>query len=102
MKLIPNKTEDFQQIPEPGQLVEVRRRQWVVTQVDSSGAFRKLDQIEHLVTLESIDEDSSGEELQVIWQLEVGAKILEKAGLPNITGYDPNYKLDAFLDAVRW
>ena len=102
MKLIPNKTEDFQQIPEPGQLVEVRCRQWVVTQVDSSGAFRKLDQIEHLVTLESIDEDSSGEELQVIWQLEVGAKILEKAGLPNITGYDPNYKLDAFLDAVRW
>ena len=102
MKLIPDKTEDFQQIPEPGQLVEVRRRQWVVTQVDSSGAFRKLDQIEHLVTLESIDEDSSGEELQVIWQLEVGAKILEKAGLPNITGYDPNYKLDAFLDAVRW
>ena len=102
MKLIPNQTEDFQQIPEPGQLVEVRRRQWVVTQVDSSGAFRKLDQIEHLVTLESIDEDSSGEELQVIWQLEVGAKILEKAGLPNITGYDPNYKLDAFLDAVRW
>ena len=102
MKLTPNKTEDFQQIPEPGQLVEVRRRQWVVTQVDSSGAFRKLDQIEHLVTLESIDEDSSGEELQVIWQLEVGAKILEKAGLPNITGYDPNYKLDAFLDAVRW
>ena len=102
MELIPNKTEDFQQIPEPGQLVEVRRRQWVVTQVDSSGAFRKLDQIEHLVTLESIDEDSSGEELQVIWQLEVGAKILEKAGLPNITGYDPNYKLDAFLDAVRW
>ena len=102
MKLISNKAEDFQQIPEPGQLVEVRRRQWVVTQVDSSGAFRKLDQIEHLVTLESIDEDSSGEELQVIWQLEVGAKILEKAGLPNITGYDPNYKLDAFLDAVRW
>ena len=102
MELIPNKTEDFQQIPEPGQLVEVRRRQWVVTQVDSSGAFRKLDQIEHLVTLESIDEDSSGEELQVIWQLEVGAKILEKAGLPNITGYDLNYKLDAFLDAVRW
>lgn len=102
MKSITDNTDVFQQIPEPGQLVEVRRRQWVVTQVDSSGAFRKLDQIEHLVTLESIDEDSSGEELQVIWQLEVGAKILEKAGLPNITGYDPNYKLGAFLNAVRW
>lgn len=94
--------DQFQQIPEPGQLVEVRRRQWIVTQVDSSETFRKLNQIEHLVTLESIDEDTGGEELQVIWQLEVGAKVLEKAGLPTISGYDSNYKLDAFLDAVRW
>lgn len=97
-----NNADAFRQIPEPGQLVEVRRRQWVVTQVDASGAFRTLSQLEHLVTVESIDEDSIGEELQVIWELEVGAKILEKAGLPTISGHDANYKLDAFLDAVRW
>ena len=40
--------------------------------------------------------------MQVIWEIEPGAKILEKAGLPVIGGYDPNYKLEAFLDAVQW
>ena len=89
-------------LPEPGQLVEVRRRQWVVTQIDSNGLARNLRELQHLVTLESIDEDALDEELQVIWEIEPGAKILEKAGLPVIAGYDPNYKLEAFLDAVQW
>ena len=89
-------------LPESGQLVEVRRRQWVVTQVDGNSLSRNLRELQHLVSLESIDEDAMGEELQVIWELEPGAKVLEKAGLPTISGYDPNYKLDAFLDAVRW
>ena len=93
----------YQQLPEPGQLVEVRRRQWVVTQIGSNSGFAKnIKNLQHLVTLESIDEDALGEELQIIWELEPGAKIIEKAGLPTIDGYDPNYKLDAFLDAVRW
>lgn len=94
--------EKMEQIPESGQLVEVRRRQWVATQIDSCGLAKNIRDIQHLVTLESIDEDALGEEIQVIWELEPGAKILEKAGLPFIDGYDPNFKLDAFLDAVRW
>jgi ERCC4-related helicase len=102
MQSTTTQSEGFSQIPEPGQLVEVRRRQWVVTQVDCSGLTCKLDRLQHLVTMESIDEDAMGEELQVIWQLEPGAKVIERAGLPTISGFDPNYKLDAFLDAVRW
>ena len=94
--------DKLEQIPESGQLVEVRRRQWVATQIDSCGLAKNIRDIQHLVTLESIDEDALGEEIQVIWELEPGAKILEKAGLPFIDGYDPNFKLDAFLDAVRW
>lgn len=94
--------DKLEQIPEPGQLVEVRRRQWVATQIDCCGLAKSIRDIQHLVTLESIDEDALGEEIQVVWELEPGAKILEKAGLPFIDGYDPNYKLDAFLDAVRW
>ena len=96
-----NRIVTYQQLPEPGQLVEVRRRQWVVTQIGSNSGFAKnIKNLQHLVTLESIDEDALGEELQIIWELEPGAKIIEKAGLPTIDGYDPNYKLDAFLDAV--
>lgn len=92
--------------PEQGQLVEVRRRQWVVEDVGTS-ALPDLFPIpqqgrDGLVSLVSVDEDSLGEELQVIWQLEPGARVLERAGLPSITGCDDAGRLEAFLDAVRW
>lgn len=98
-------TNDFVRlgsVPEPGQLVEVRRRQWVVTDV-SSGALSPLNNGgQHFVGLSSLDEDSMGEEIQVIWQMEAGAQILEKAGLPLITEWGGDKRLEAFLDAVRW
>lgn len=88
--------------PEPGQLVEVRRRQWVVSEVRSSAFSPNPGSRQHLVELTSIDEDALGEELQVVWQVEPGAQVLEKAGLPSITGWDSDDRLEAFLDAVRW
>jgi hypothetical protein len=89
--------------PEQGQLVEVRRRQWVVGDVGES-AFRDLfaPTRQGLVSLVSVDEDSLGEELQVLWQLEPGARVLDRAGLPTISGCDDATRLEAFLDAVRW
>ena len=88
--------------PEPGQLVEVRRRQWVVSNVSASETADNLANIQHCVTLSSIDEDALGEQLEVIWEIEPGAHIIEKAGLPSITGQDETKLLAAFLDAVRW
>ncbi len=49
-----------------------------------------------------MDEHSTNDELQVIWSLEPGARILERAGLPALTGVDDTEQLEAFLDAVRW
>ncbi|MFC3767679.1 DISARM system SNF2-like helicase DrmD [Paenibacillus sp. GCM10012303] len=92
----------LQSIPDPGQLVEVRRRHWVVSQVQKSSFSTDLSRHQHLITLASLEEDSLGEELQIIWQVEPGAKVVEKAGLPQITGWDTNERLEAFLDAVRW
>jgi len=92
----------FGSVPEPGQLVEVRRRQWVVTDVSSGVLSPTSNGGQHLVGLSSLDEDSMGEEIQVVWQMEAGAQVLEKAGLPSITGWDSNDRLEAFLDAVRW
>lgn len=90
-------------VPEAGQLVEVRRRQWVVADVGTA-AFRELfaPTRQGLVSLVSVDEDSLGEELQVVWQLEPGARVLDRAGLPSISGCDDAARLEAFLDAVRW
>jgi superfamily II DNA or RNA helicase len=87
--------------PEPGQLVEVRRRQWVVADVVSS-KLASTSGPQNAVTLSSIDEDGLGEELEVIWEIEPGAQIIERAGLPSITGQDDSATLEAFLDAVRW
>ena len=88
--------------PEPGQLVEVRKRQWIVADVNISQLTSSSVAPQHYVKLSSIDEDGLGEELEVIWEIEPGAHIIEKSGLPEITGFDDAKKLDAFLDAVRW
>lgn len=94
-------------IPEQGQLVEARRRPWVVTEILRSsanglpGGGRRAEP-QHLVTLNSIEEDALGEELEVVWEIEPGARVLERAGLPEPTGFDEPVRLDAFLDAVRW
>ncbi len=90
-----------QSVPEPGQLVEVRRRQWIVADVSGSG-LETGPSSQSLVKLTSIDEDGLGEELEVIWEIESGAHIIEKGGLPDISGVDDADKLEAFLDAVRW
>jgi SNF2 family DNA or RNA helicase len=89
-------------LPESGQLVEVRRRRWTVTEITAGNLAASPAGEQHLVGLTSLDEDSLGEELQVIWELESGATVLEKAGLPSINGWDSAEKLEAFLDAVRW
>ena len=87
--------------PEPGQLVEVRRRQWIVSDVDAGAVAPELPK-RNLVKLSSIDEDALGEEIEVLWELEPGAHVIERAGLPSLSGLDDPDELEAFLDAVRW
>jgi len=89
-------------VPEPGQLVEIRRRQWVVSDIERSSVTRPGSTPQNLVTMTSIEDDALGEECRVIWEIEPGARILEKAGLPTPTGLDEPRRLQAFLDAVRW
>ena len=93
--------------PEQGQLVQVRSHRWVVTDVEPStlpvDALKpSLDGPQNLLTLSSIEDDGLGEELQVIWEIEPGARVIEKVALPDPTGFDDPGRLDAFLDAVRW
>ena len=86
-----------------GQLVEVRRRQWIVSDVDASAVSPELPK-RNLVKLASIDEDALGEEIEVLWELEPGAHVIERACLPSLSALDdPSTSSEAFLDAViRW
>jgi superfamily II DNA or RNA helicase len=52
----------------------------------------------------SVEDDATGEELKVVWEIEPGTRVVERAELPSISAEhvgDPS-TLDAFLDAVRW
>jgi len=88
--------------PVSGQLVAVRNRRYVVSGVAGSALGEGLENTQNLVTLTSVEDDALGEELQVIWELEPGAAILERASMPEMTGFDDPARLDAFLNAVRW
>jgi hypothetical protein len=93
-------------IPEQGQIVTVRQRPFVVAEVQASALPRSplahSPPPHHLVTLTSIADDTPGETLQVIWEIEPGTRISEKVELPDAVGFDSPQRLDAFLDAVRW
>lgn len=92
--------------PEQGQLVQVRSRPWVVNVVKPSSlptpAMELPIATQHLLTLSSVEDDGLGEEVQVVWEIEPGAKVIERVALPEATGFDSPERLDAFLDAVRW
>lgn len=74
-------------LPEPGQIVIVRQRPFVVVNIRSSElpspGFRKNgNSSQHLVSLASVEDEGLGEELSVIWEIEPGATCVEKSSLP--------------------
>jgi superfamily II DNA or RNA helicase len=94
-------------IPEIGQIVTVRQRRYVVSEIQQSAIpievlSKNGNEPQHLVTLSSIEDDALGEALQVIWEIEPDARINEKSGLPDPTGFDSPRRFNAFLNAVRW
>ncbi len=97
-------------VPEPGQVVNVRGSTWAVTDLRQQGLPRSpadegTAQLTHVVSLQSLEEDRLGEELAVVWELEVGHTVAPDQGLPEtigVDGFDDPNTLAAFVDAVRW
>ncbi len=90
--------------PEVGQLVVVRKRPFVVTEIVPSAVTPATGTAftSHLIKLSSVEDDGLGEELDVVWELEPGTSVHEKSTLPDPTSFDDPKRLQAFLDAVRW
>ncbi|MBB6173000.1 hypothetical protein HNR23_003060 [Nocardiopsis mwathae] len=95
-------------VPETGQLVTVRNRRWVVSDVKpgsiaSSDPYAATARAQHVVSLISIEDDAQDDRIDVLWQLEPGTAIHEVHELPDPgRGFDDPAELDAFLHAVRW
>jgi hypothetical protein len=95
------------ELPEQGQLVQVRERRWVVANVEADelpgDVLRPADERQHLLTLRCVDDDAEPDEtLQVVWELEPAARAFERSALPQPAALDEPERFDAFLDAVRW
>jgi len=90
--------------------VEVRGSTWAVAQVQQQGLPRSpadeaVAELNHAVTLQALDEDRLGEELTVVWELEVGHTVTPAQGLPtqiNLDAFDDPNTLAGFVDAMRW
>ncbi|WP_218037996.1 DISARM system SNF2-like helicase DrmD [Streptomyces lycii] len=97
-------------LPEPGQVVNVRGSTWAVADVRQQGLPRSpADEgtagLAHVVSLQSLEEDRLGQELAVVWELEVGHTVAPDQGLPEAIrpeAFDDPNTLAAFVDAVRW
>jgi superfamily II DNA or RNA helicase len=86
-------------LPRAGQIVRARHRQWLVEEVFEGFPFDSPR-----VVLVCLDDDDPGRRLEVLWDLELGAQVIEpeKGGLGEIDKLDPPKHFGAYLHALRW
>lgn len=86
-------------LPRPGQIVRARHRQWLVEEVAEGLPFDSPR-----VALVCLDDDDPGRRLEVLWDLELGAQVIEpsKRGLGDVGGLDSPRHFGAYLHALRW
>lgn len=86
-------------LPTKGQIVHARHRQWLVDAV-SEGEVGESAR----VRLVCLDDDAPGRELEVLWDLELGARVVEPSvqGLGVIQGVDAPTHFGAYLHALKW
>ncbi len=86
-------------LPRPGQVVELRHRQWLVEAVKLG-----VDGESALVQVVCLGDDDSGRALEILWDLELGARIVSPRaeGLGDTKALDPPSHFGAYLHALKW
>jgi SNF2 family DNA or RNA helicase len=84
--------------PEPGELVQVRSRRWLVEEVLAANGSSSV------VRLACADDDAQGEDLTVLWDYEIDRRILQEEGWDDLAsrGFDDPRYFAAFLNTLRW
>ncbi len=87
------------ELPARGDIVAVRHRQYLVDAVHP-GAAGEMTR----VALVGLDDDNGGRRVEVLWEHELGARVLspEAQGLGDVTRLDPPRTFGAYYDALRW
>lgn len=86
-------------LPSKGQVVHARHRQWLVDDVRLGEGNESP-----LVRLICLDDDDPGRQLEVLWSLELGARIVapETHGIGSPSKLDPPAHFGAYLHALKW
>jgi hypothetical protein len=86
--------------PRAGDIVTCRHRQWLVEQVIPPPADNHATR----VRLVCLDDDNQGDPLEVLWELELGARVIqpEVHGLGEVARIDPPRSFAAYLHALKW
>ncbi len=82
-----------------GRIVRVRQRQYLVDEVHEC-----VSKARSIVRLSCIDPDHLGRPLEVVWQEELDAELLENEswGLLGGRGFDPTDRFSAYYHTLRW
>src|ERR1700730_18174666 len=88
------------EVPQPGSLVRVRSRQYLVEDLTPPPDAESKT----LVRLSCVDDDSQGSSLDVLWESEVDAQVLQSATWRDVAKkrFDPPTKFSAYLHTLRW
>src|SRR6266404_208630 len=87
-------------VPEPGEIVRVRQRQYLVEEVVAPTSADDAT----LVRLSCLDDDAQGQELAVLWEAELDAKVVTGSGWDHLAtrGFDAPRLFSAYLHTLRW
>jgi hypothetical protein len=86
--------------PEPGELVWVRSRTWLVEEVIEPPTPGQSS----VVRLACADDDAQGQALEVFWDYEIDRWVLKEEGWKDLAkkGFDDPRHFAAFLHTLRW
>jgi hypothetical protein len=88
------------QLPEPGQLIHLRQRRWLVEGVELAPRLGEAT----LVHAACVDDDAQGEPVSVLWEHELDARVIEDAGWRRVgeQRFDDPELFAAYARTVRW
>lgn len=86
--------------PVKGDIALVRQRQYLVEDVVAPEAPKEATRVD----LVCLDDDAQGRRLSVLWEVELGAKVLlpETEGLGTVAALDSPRRFAAYLHALKW